>query len=30
MTAISVQDLVVRYGEVTALDGASLEVAPGA
>lgn len=29
MTAISVQDLVVRYGEVTALDGASLEVAPG-
>lgn len=28
-TGISVQGLVVRYGEVVALDGASLEVAPG-
>lgn len=27
--AISARDVVVRYGEVSALDGASLEVAPG-
>ncbi len=29
MNAIEVSDLVVRYGRVTALDGASVQVAPG-